>query len=249
VDLPQPIGRCPDVAPADASHNVPASDERGRESKVVDSEDVSDRWEATLANVENVVVIRFPEPSKAYQAISVLKQADADGRIELRAAAVVERTPEGQLRIPEGADNVGLEGTAAGGLIGMLVGILGGPLGMLLGWGTGALVGGVVDLTRAEKGEDALTMLGSAISPGSTAVIADVAEPAIEVVDGEMAKLSGEVTRRPEDDVMAELEAAEEATEAAAKEARRKMREQRKAEVSEKFSERVGKLKDRLHIS
>jgi uncharacterized membrane protein len=249
VDLPQPIGRCPDVAPAEASHNVRASDERGRESKVVDSENVSDRWEATLANVENVVVIRFPEPSNAYQAISVLKQADADGRIELRAAAVVERTPEGQLRIPEGADNVGLEGTAAGGLIGMLVGILGGPLGMLLGWGTGALVGGVVDLTRAEKGEDALTMLGSAISPGSTAVIADVAEPAIEVVDGEMAKLSGEVTRRPEDDVMAELEAAEEATEAAAKEARRKMREQRKAEVSEKFSERVGKLKDRLHIS
>jgi hypothetical protein len=57
-----------------------------------------------------------------------------------------------------------------------------------------------------------------------------------------MAKLSGEVTRRPVDDVMAELEAAEEATEAAAKEARKKMREQRKAEVSEKFSERVGKL-------
>ena len=154
-----------------------------------------------MANVENVVVIRFPEPSNAYQALSVLKQADADGRIELRAAAIVERTPEGQLRIPEGADNVGLEGTAAGGLIGMLVGILGGPLGMLLGWGTGALVGGVVDLTRAEKGDDALTMFGGAISPGSTAVIADVAEPAIEVVDGEMAKLSGEVTRRPVDDV------------------------------------------------
>ena len=216
---------------------------------LVDSENVSDRWEATMANVENVVVIRFPEPSNAYQALSVLKQADADGRIELRAAAVVERTPEGQLRIPEGADNVGLEGTAAGGLIGMLVGILGGPLGMLLGWGTGALVGGVVDLTRAEKGEDALTMFGGAISPGSTALIADVAEPAIEVIDGEMAKLAGEVTRRPEGDVMAELEAAEEASEAAAQEARRKMREQREAEVSEKFSERVGKLKDRLRIS
>jgi uncharacterized membrane protein len=50
---------------------------------------------------ENVLVVRFPEPSKAYQALSVLKQADADGRIELPAAAVVERTQEGQLRIPE----------------------------------------------------------------------------------------------------------------------------------------------------
>jgi hypothetical protein len=43
---------------------------------------------------------------------------------------------------------------------------------------------------------------------------------------------------------MAELEAAEEATEAAAKEARKKLREQRKAEVSEKFGERVGKLRN-----
>jgi hypothetical protein len=64
-----------------------------------------------------------------------------------------------------------------------------------------------------------------------------------------MAKLSGEVTRRPVDDVMAELEGAEEAADAAAREARRKVREQRKAEVSEKFSERVGKLKARLGIS
>jgi uncharacterized membrane protein len=202
-----------------------------------------------MENVNNVLVIRFPEPSKAYQALSVLKEADADGRIGLRAAAVVERTSEGQLRIAEGAENVGLEGTASGGLIGMLIGVLGGPLGMLLGWGSGALIGGIVDIRRAETGEDALTTLGSAIAPGSTAIIADVAEPAIEVVDGEMAKLSGEVTRRPVDDVMAELEAAEEATRAAAKEARRQMREQRKAEVSEKFSERVGKLKERLSLS
>ena len=65
-----------------------------------------------------------------------------------------------------------------------------------------------------------------------------------------MAKLSREVPRRSVDDVMAKgLEAAEAATEAAAKEARQKMRARRKAEVSEKFSERVGKLKERLGIS
>ena len=119
---------------------------------------------------------------------------------------------------------------------------------MLLGWGTGALVGGVVDLTRAEKGEDALSLLGSAISPARP-LSSPMSPSRVEVVDGEMAKLSGEVTRRPVDDVMAELEAAEAVTEAAAKEARQKMRAQCKAEVSEKFSERVGKLKERLGIS
>ena len=42
-------------------------------------------------------------------------------------------------------------------------------------------------------------------------MIANVSEPAVEVIDGEMAKLGGEVTRRPVAEVMDELEAAEEA--------------------------------------
>ena len=69
---------------------------------------------------ENVVVVRFTEPSKAYQALSVLKECDAEGRIGLESAAVAERTAAGELRIPESADNVGLVGTASGSLIGML---------------------------------------------------------------------------------------------------------------------------------
>ncbi len=74
-------------------------------------------------------------------------------------------------------------------------------------------------------------------------------EPAVEVIDGEMAKLEGQVTRRPADEVMAELEAAEDAAAAAAKEARREMRERKRGELSEELSERIGKLKERLHIS
>ena len=90
---------------------------------------------------KNVVVVRFTEPSKAYQALSVLKQCDAEGRIGLDSAAVVERTAAGELSIPESDDNVGLVGTASGSLIGMLVGVLGGPVGVLLGWGAGAADG------------------------------------------------------------------------------------------------------------
>jgi uncharacterized membrane protein len=202
-----------------------------------------------MADMENVIVVGFTEQSKAYQALSVLKQCDADGRIELRSAAIVERTPSGELRTPEGADNVGLVGTASGSLIGMLIGVLGGPVGVLVGWGSGALMGGVFDIVRAEKSDEALFALGRAIPPASTAVIAGVAEPAVEVIDGEMAKLGGEVTRRPLDDVMSELEAAEDAAEAAAREARRTLREERKAELTTDLNERVGKLKQKLHVS
>ena len=155
-----------------------------------------------MAEIENVVVVGFTESSKAYQALSVLKECDAEGRIELHSAAVVERTSTGELRTPEGTDNVGLVGTASGSLIGMLIGVLGGPVGVLVGWGAGALMGGVFDIARAEKSDDALSALGRAIPLESTAVIAGVAEPAIEVIDVEMAKLGGEVTRRPLDEVI-----------------------------------------------
>jgi len=198
--------------------------------------------------IENVVVIGFKESSKAYEALSVLKQCDAEGRIELHSATVVERTPTGELRTPEGADNVGLVGTVSGSLMGMLIGVLGGPVGVLVGWGAGALMGGVLDIARIEKSDEALVALGTAIPSESTAVIAGVAEPAIEVIDGEMAKLGGEVTRRPLAEVLDELDAAEAAAEAAAREARKELHQQRKAEVSEDLNERVRKLKEALHV-
>ena len=198
---------------------------------------------------QNVVIIRFDEPSKAYQALSVLKEADAAGRIGLDSAAVVERGPNGELTTPESADNVGPIGTASGSLIGMLIGVLGGPVGLLLGWGAGAMMGGAFDIDRAVTSDEALTVLGQAIPPGSTAVVANVDEPAVEVIDGEMKKLDGEITRRPVAEVMVELDAAEEAADAAAREARRAVREKRKAELKAGADERVAKAKEKLHVS
>jgi uncharacterized membrane protein len=202
-----------------------------------------------MAEFENVVVVRFTEPSKTYQALSVLRQCSDEGRIGLESAAIVERMADGTLRIPEGGDNVGPAGMASGSLIGMLIGVLGGPLGVLVGWGAGALVGGAFDVDRAVKSDEALTALGRAIPPESTAVIASVSEPAVEVIDGEMAKLGGEVTRRPQAQVLDELEAAEEAADAAAREARRELRKQRKAELSTNLNARVESLKEKLHVS
>ena len=198
---------------------------------------------------ENVVVVRFTEPSKAYQALSVLKQCDDEGRIGLESAAVVERTASGELRIPESDDNVGPVGTVSGSLIGMLVGVLGGPVGALVGWGTGALLGGVFDLERDNTSDEALAVLGRAIPPQSSAVIADVVEDVDEVVDAEMYMLGGDVTRRPIAEVTAELEAAEEAADAAARAARRTLREKRKAEFHAGVEEKTGKLKEKLHVS
>ena len=198
---------------------------------------------------DNIIVVGFTESSKAYQALSVLKDLASDGRIGLESAAVAERTPSGELRVPESTDNAEFVGTASGSLVGMLLGVLGGPVGVLLGWGTGALMGGAFDIDRAVTSDEALTVLGQAIPPGSTAVIASVEEPAVEVIDGEMRRLGGDVTRRPVAEVTAELDAAEQAADAAAREARATVRKQRKAEFEAGAEERKARMKEKLHVS
>jgi len=198
---------------------------------------------------DNVVVIRFTEPSAAYEALSVLKQCDADGRLALATAVVVERSPMGDLRVREGTVNDRLVGSASGPLIGMLVGVFRGPLGVVFGSSVGALMGGAFDVERAEKSDDALTALGRALPPGSTAVIASVSEPVAKVLDGEMGKLGGELTRRPTAKVMDDLDAADEAAKAAERETRRAMRERRKAEFSAGVQEPVTRLKEKLHAA
>ena len=57
------------------------------------------------------------------------------------------------------------------------------------------------------------------------------------------------MTRRSAAEVMDELEVAEQAADAAAREARRTLRETRKAELHTGVEERVGKLKEKLHVS
>ena len=117
---------------------------------------------------ESLSLIRFPEPGPAYHALSDLRRLDASlSSLDVRSAALVERLPDGTLRIPEQDDAAIGQHTAAGGLIGMLVGVLGGPLGLLLGFGAGALIGGTFDLERATSADGALALLSRQIPPGA----------------------------------------------------------------------------------
>ena len=200
-----------------------------------------------MSEMDNVIVVRFDESSKAYQALSIIKGCAAEGRIGLEEAVVVERNAKGELNMVERTDNAELAGTAGGSVIGMLVGVLGGPLGVLVGWGAGAIVGGAWDLSRIDAAGEGIAMLSQAIPPGANAVIASVHEPAVEVLDGEMEKLGGETTRRPIAEVTAELEVAEEAANAAAYEARKKLYEQRKVTIKADVDEKVAKAKEKLH--
>jgi len=125
---------------------------------------------------DNVVLVGFTDQSRAYQALSRLGQADDTGMVEVRSAALLERGPDGVVRVPEGADTASGLAVAGGGLIGLLVGVLGGPLGMLLGTSTGMLVGGVAAADRADDQDVALAAISGQIQTGHTVLVAEVGE-------------------------------------------------------------------------
>lgn len=159
---------------------------------------------------DNIVVVTFTETSQAYQALSELDRLSGVGDIDVRSAVLLARTADG-FSIPEGADNAAGFYMAGGGLIGALVGVLGGPLGVILGGSIGALSGAPAETARMRDQEIALSNISKDITPGTTALVADVTEVGHEVLDKAMGTLGGTVTRHWAGDVYAEIEATKDA--------------------------------------
>ncbi|KTR39566.1 MULTISPECIES: DUF1269 domain-containing protein [Rothia] len=189
-------------------------------------------------------VVTFPEDATAYQALSELRGSSLSSLV--RSTALVERDEQGRLRVPEGDDPGIGSGTAGGSLIGMMIGVLGGPLGMIFGLGTGAMLGGLFDLDRAQSADSALEELGRTVQPGRNALVLETDEPDTAALDAFVAERGGSIVRRPTDEVVAEMESQQAAAEAAAEAARRQLRESRRAERREKFEDRVESLRSRF---
>ena len=197
----------------------------------------------------NVIAVSFEDRSNAYQALSELKGAALEGRVEVLAASIVTRDKQGRLNAPEEGDVVGGAATLGGSLIGLMIGVIGGPIGMLFGWTGGLLVGGAFDIRRADQSDSVLGEISRYIPVGGTAVIAELNEYAVEVVDKLMTELGGTVYRRSADVVLSELKAAEDAYWEAQKEADRAAHELRKAERHQHAEERKAALKEKLDVS
>ncbi|MFT3799915.1 MAG: hypothetical protein QM766_01725 [Burkholderiaceae bacterium] len=184
----------------------------------------------------NVILLSFDQQALAYQALSEIKQAGLAGRVDIASAAVVERQPDGTLRIKDGfGDGATASGSIDGSLLGALIGVLGGPLGVLLGGLSGALLGGAWSLDATEARVALLEQMGVAVPAGATALLVLAREPAVEVIDGIATQMNAVVLRRPAAAVQAEVDAVKDAQEAAVTEARRVLRERQKDEWREKF--------------
>lgn len=195
---------------------------------------------------ENMIVVTFEEPSKAYQALSVLKHQGLERKINLHSAAVVERTAEGAYAIKESETPRAGSTTSTGGLIGAVVGILGGPIGVLLGWGAGALAGAALEANDAVSSLAALKSVGEKIQPGATGLVAELEEEQPHQTDWELGNLGGTVSRWTSAEIEEDIKAAHQAQAAAEKEARRVVGENRIERFGDRIQDAVGDLRDRL---
>jgi uncharacterized membrane protein len=198
---------------------------------------------------ENVISVSFEEDSNSYQALTLLKQLDSQGQVELEGAAVVSRAEDGHVELKDEIADEHYVGTASGGLIGLLIGIIGGPLGILIGGATGLLVGSLFDDNDTDDTESVLSDISKTVRNDHTALLAQVTEPSPDVVDNAMAELGGSVLRRSVDSVEAEIAAAEKAQRAAKREARKELLKAKHEKHKEEIHAKIEELKAKLHLT
>jgi uncharacterized membrane protein len=202
---------------------------------------------------DNVLVVTFGEDAEkdqnAYQALTDLNQLDSQGQIEIAGAAVITRDPDGRVDVKSEVGDAPYAGTASGGIIGLLIGIIGGPLGVLIGGTYGMLVGSLFDIDDVETTESVLSEISKQVQPTRTAVLAQVTEESPDVIDAAMARLGGQVMRRPVFEVEQEIAAAQDAQRKAEREAHSELRKARLEKNKDEAHAKVQELKSKLHRS
>jgi uncharacterized membrane protein len=139
-----------------------------------------------------VIVAAFNTPDGASKAMTDLKEGKKEGLIGIIDAAVVVKDADGKLKIKD-SKHRSTKGLITGGLVGGVLGILMGPVGFLaLGGGAiGALAGKIKGSDLKSEMKD----IGTALVPGSSAIVAAIEHKWVEQVEAQMAAEGAQVVR------------------------------------------------------
>lgn len=136
---------------------------------------------------------------------------DAVGLPGLRQAAVLERSAEGLLDVPESHVSGAGVPTAGAGLAGGLLGLVGGPIGVFLGAAAGVALGGAAEDLRMQEGGAGMIMLSSRVEDGAALLIVDLRESEPEPADDLARRHGGTLERLSAKEFAAQVRAAEQA--------------------------------------
>jgi uncharacterized membrane protein len=141
-----------------------------------------------------MLVVVFPDEAKAYEGKKALVQLDGEGSITVYAYAVATRNPDGTVNIKQGSDSA--LATLATTALGTLIGAAFGPAGLAIGATAGLAGGASLDLANAAVGEDFISDVTAALTPGKLAIVAEIEEDWNTPVDSRMEPIGGQVFRR-----------------------------------------------------
>jgi uncharacterized membrane protein len=142
-----------------------------------------------------ILVSVFDSEQAAFEGLTALKDLHRDGDITLYASSVITKDPSGSVSVGQRADS-GPVGTLLGIATGGLVGLLGGPVGVAVGAYVGGFGGLMYDLFAAGMGMDFVDEVSGSLTPGKSAIVADVDETWVTPVDTRLGALGGTTFRR-----------------------------------------------------
>ena len=163
--------------------------------------------------MNKILIAVFDSEGAAYQGVAALKDLHGNGDISLFASSVIGKDDAGTVTVRQAADS-GPLGVLVGIVGGSLVGLLGGPAGALVGGWIGGSAGLVYDLFNVGVGVDFMDEVGTSLTPGKVAVVADVDESWTTPVDARLVPMGATVFRRnpgevADDQLARDAEAAE----------------------------------------
>ncbi|CCE12132.1 putative Membrane protein-like [Bradyrhizobium sp. STM 3843] len=151
--------------------------------------------------MDKMLVAVFETEASAFEGLSAVRHLHKEGDITLYASAVVVKDKAGKIAVKQAADE-GPVGTAVGLLTGSLIGLLGGPAGVAVGASLGSLGGLIFDLDASGIGAQFLDEVSTALSPGKSAVLAEIQENWTTPLDTRLHQLGATVFRRLRSEVI-----------------------------------------------
>ncbi|HYM84947.1 MAG TPA: DUF1269 domain-containing protein [Candidatus Dormibacteraeota bacterium] len=145
--------------------------------------------------MERILVSVFNDEPSAFEGLTALKELHRDGDITLYASTVIAKAADGTPTVRQEADR-GPIGTLVGVVGGSLVGLLGGPVGFAVGAYIGGIGGLMYDLFNAGVSVDFVDEVSASLTPGTTAVVADIDETWVTPVDTRLSALGATIFRR-----------------------------------------------------
>ena len=150
--------------------------------------------------MERMLVAIFDDKARARKASDALERLGDDGEISVHAIQILTRGNGGGITADTTYDALP-EGTMGGTAVGALIGLIGGPVGLAIGAASGMLIGATADYAKNRVTSDFAQHVADELTPGRTAVVADVYEESTEPVDGELQPLGATIFRRDLQDV------------------------------------------------